>query len=524
MVSVGLVFLICCANLASLLLARSSAREQELAVRASLGAGSRRLFRQALTESLTLGILGGILSVPVAWGGALGLLRAASAGTQPIPLPVVLDWRGLGFALLLSILAGILLGLGPAIRATRIPPLAGGGSRATTRALHRLPWGRLLVVSQIALSLALVTGAGLFVRTLRNILRIETGYEHEQVIEARIDTRSAGYRYDELPPLHQRILDEIGAIPGVRGVGLAMNGLAAGSTRTSAFQVPGVTRARDFDASGQENYVSPGWFSAVGLPILRGREFLPQDRADGPRVAVVSQSFARHFFGTEDVVGRRFGYDEATMEVVGVARDARVNFLRQRPRRLVFYPLSQGPQEFIQSIEARVTGSSEDVARAVRAVLAQNEPLLPVREVVPVADLLGRALSREKMMARLAGAFSGLALLLAALGLYGVLAYSVSRRTPEIGVRLALGATPSNVWRLILRECTGIVAIGVIIGVLLWIPVHRLLDRMVYGLSSFDPTTLTFAGVILLVIALVAGSLPAFRASRVDPARTLRNQ
>jgi hypothetical protein len=285
-----------------------------------------------------------------------------------------------------------------------------------------------------------------------------------------------------------------------------------------------MTRARDFDASGQENYVSPGWFRAVGLTVLRGREFTAADRADAPRVAVVSQAFAKHFFGTEDVVGRRFGYDSPAMEVVGVVRDARVNALKQRPRRLVFYPLAQGPQEYIQSIEARVAGSSQEVARGIRAALAQSEPLLPVREVVPVADLLERQLSREKMMARLAGVFSVLALLLAALGLYGVLAYSVSRRTPEIGVRLALGASPSSVWRLILRECTGIVVTGVVIGLLLWIPVHRLLDRMVYGLSSFDPSTLSFAGILLLLVALLAGSLPAFRASRVDPARTLRNQ
>jgi ABC-type lipoprotein release transport system permease subunit len=239
---------------------------------------------------------------------------------------------------------------------------------------------------------------------------------------------------------------------------------------------------------------------------------------------VVSQAFARHFFGTEDVVGRRFGYGEPEMEVVGVARDARVNGLRQRPRRLVFYPLAQGPQEFIQSIEARVEGNSPDIARAIRTALAQSEPLLPVREVVPVGDLLARQLSREKLLARLAGVFSGLALLLAAVGLYGVLAYSVSRRTTEIGVRLALGASPSTVWRLILRECTGIVVIGVLIGLILWIPVHRLLDRMIYGLSSFDPGTLSFAGVLLFIVALLAGSLPAWRAARVDPARTLRNQ
>jgi predicted permease len=525
MVSVCLVFLICCANLASLLLARSSAREQELAVRASLGAGSRRLFRQALTESLTLGVLGGLVSIPIAWWGGLALLRAASPVSRPIPLPVVLDWRGLGFALLLSLLAGILLGLGPAVRAARAAPLTGsGGSRATTRALHRLPWGRLLVVSQIALSLALVTGAGLFVRSLRNFLEIDTGYERANLIEARIDTRAAGYRYDELPALYQRMLDEVGAVPGVRAVGLALNGLAGGATRISGFQVPGITRAPDWNGQGQENYVSAGWFRAVGLPILRGREFLPQDRADGPRVAVVTQEFARHFFGTEDVVGRRFGYSQPRMEVIGVARDARVNALKQRPRRLVYFPLAQGPEEYIQSIEFSVVGSPEEVAGAVRAALARSEPLLPVREVVPVGDLLERGLSREKLLARLAGAFSGLALLLAAVGLYGVLAYSVSRRTTEIGVRIALGASPSSVWRLILRECTGIVVVGIIIGLILWIPAHRLLKTLVYGLSSFDPGTLTFAGLLLLVVALLAGSIPASRAARVDPARTLRNQ
>lgn len=523
---VGLVLLIACANLASLLLARSASKSQEVAVRVSLGARPGRLLRQVLTESLTLALLGGLASLVVAWWGGTALLRAASATGTRIPIALALDLRLLAFAFLLTLITGLLFGLAPGLRAARTAPFGSfkTGGRVAERSLHRLPLGRLLVMAQIALSLVLIAGAGLFVRTLRNYLEIDTGFARESVVEARIDTRSAGYAPEQLPAFYQRLQEAVAAVPGVRSVGLTMYGLAGGAARTSGFQVPGQTRPPDWDWSAQENFVTAGYFATVGIVLLRGREFSAADVVGGPKVAVVSQAMAKHFFGTEDVLGKRFGYGDPEFEIVGVVRDARVNGLKQAPRRLVFRPLSQEPGEYIQSIEARVAGLPADVARPIRAAIAAVDPNLPVREVVGVSDLMERGLSRELLLARLAGVFSGLALLLAAIGLYGVVAYSVSQRTNEMGIRLALGAGPSRVWRMVLRDSLGMVAVGLGLGVALWVPLQGLVRGLVYGLSPRDPLTLLFAVAVLAAVGVMAASLPAWRAARVDPARALRGE
>ncbi len=523
---VGLVLLIACANLASLLLARGAVRTPELALRVSLGARPGRLLRQGLTESLTLALLGGVASLAVAWWGGLGLLRLASSGPQPIPLSLSLDARLLGLAFLLALLTGILFGLAPALRAARTSPFGSfkTADRVAQRSLHRLPVGRMLVAAQLALSLVLVAGAGLFVRTLRNYLAIDTGFARERLVDARINPRAAGYTAEQLPALYQRLQDAIAAVPGVRGVGLNGNGLVGGISRIGGIRVAGVTRPPGWDGSSQVNFVSAGYFATVGMVLLRGREFTAADRLDGPKVAIVSQAMAKHFFGTEEVLGRRFGYNDPDTEIIGVVRDARVNALKQRPGRLIFRPLSQGPQEFVYSVEARTDGPPEQVTRAIRAAIAAVDPNLPVREVVTLSDLMERGLSREKLLARLAGVFSGLALLLAAIGLYGVMAYSVSQRSNEMGIRMALGAVPSRLWGLVVRDSLGMLALGTALGLLLWVPLQGLLRNLVFGLSPKDPSTLLFAAGVLAAIGVLATSLPAWRAARVDPARVLRGE
>jgi len=526
MVSVGVVLLIACANLASLLMARGAAREQEIALRVSLGARPGRLLRQALTESLTLAALGGVVSPLVAWWGGLALLRAASAGPRPVPLALALDARVLGFAFLLTLATGLLFGMAPALRAGRAA--ASGqfraGGRVAGPAPARLPLGRVLVASQVALSLVLVAAAGLFIQTLRNFLRLDPGYASEQVVAARIDPRSAGYRYDELPLLYRRLLDAVGPLPGVRSVGLAMHGLGMTGMRIGGIRVPGVSRRSDVKGQGQENFVTPGYFATVGMVLLRGREFTEADREGTPGVVVVSQSFARHFFGSEDVIGRRVGYGEPWFEIVGVVRDARVNAIKWAPAHLMFRPLAQGPQEYVLSVEARIAGPAANIARAMRAAIAQAEPRLPIREVVPVSDLLERGLSREQLLARLAGVFSAMALLLAAIGLYGVVAYSVARRRNEMAIRIALGAVPVSLWGLVLRGNLGVIASGLALGLGLWLAVQGLIRNMVYGLSPGDPFTLGLAMAVLALVGILAASVPAWRATRVDPASALREQ
>jgi predicted permease len=526
MVGVGLVLLIACANLAGLLIARGAARSQEASVRVALGARAGRLFRQSLTESLTLALAGGLVSLLVAWWGGHALVRAASAGPQPIPLTLALDTRVLGFAALLSVVTGLLLGLAPAWRAARAVPFGSfqAGGRIAARSLHRLPMGRLLVVSQIALSLVLLAAAGLFVRTLRNFLAVDTGYAAEQVLEARIDPRGAGYSQEALPGLYQRLLDAVRVIPGVSSVSLSMHGLGVGAQRISEFTVPGVDRPPEFNRQGQENFVTPGYFATVGMVMLRGRAFTDADRLGGPRVAVASEAFARHFFGTLDVVGKRFGYGQPQFEIVGVVRDARVNAIKQRPTRMIYRPLNQVPEEYVQSVEARAEGAPAEVARMMRFAIASVDPDMPVREVVPVAELLSRGLSRERLLARLAGVFGVMALLLAAIGLYGVVAYSVAQRTNELGIRIALGARPGAVRAMVLRDSLAMVLTGLALGILLWLPLQGLVRKLVFGLSPRDPATLVTAAMILSLVGMLAAALPASRAARVDPAQALRAQ
>jgi predicted permease len=526
MASVGLVLLIACANLAGLLLARSSARSHEIAVRISLGARRGRLIRQVLTDSLTIALLGGALSLVVArWGTAM-LLRVASTGTRPIALDVSNEWRVIGFALLMSVVTGLLVGGLPAMRVSRVglyDAFRGAGRVMGGRSAHRLPLGRALVMSQIALSLVLVVTAGVFVRTLRNLLDIDPGYARDQVVVTRLDARAARYAPEQLPALYDRLLGAAAAIPGVRSASLSLNSLGGGGIRTSSFVVPGRTLPPG-ESTGQENYVTPDYFGTVGMTLVQGRGFTRSDKVGAPKVAIVSETMARHFFGTDRVVGERFGYGpDPELEIVGVVRDARVNALREAPPRLVFRPLAQGSQEYVTSLEVRVAGAREPVTAALRSAIRQVDPMLPVRDIVPLSDLLARGLTRERLVARLAGSFGVLALLLAGIGLYGVMGYSVSRRTNEMGVRLALGASPGGVRLLVLRESLLTSVAGVVIGLALLIPVQGLTGRMVYGVTPRDPTTVVIGTAVLLLVTAAAAFVPAWRASRIDPVDAIRS-
>ncbi|HEX6051094.1 MAG TPA: ABC transporter permease [Gemmatimonadaceae bacterium] len=523
--SVGLVLLIACANLAGLFLARNSARSHESAIRMSLGARRSRLVRQVLTESLTIAALGGALSLLVAYWGTTTLVRAASSGPRPIPLDVSVDLRVIAFTLGISLLTGLLVGALPAMRVSQsglYQLFRAGGRVASSQGSHRVPLGRALVIGQIALSLVLVVTAGIFVQTLRNLLDVDPGYDHERVITARIDVRAARYDPAQLPGLYERLLSAATSIPGARSASLSYLGVATGAQTTRTYRVPGRTLPPGTDAA-QENVVTPDFFTTVGMPLVQGRGFTAADRDGAPEVAIVSESMARHFFGTERAVGARFGYDSvANIEVVGVVRDARVNALKEAPPRIAFYPLAQARQAFATSVEVRVATAPEAAIPALRAAIRQVDPTLPVREVTPLSDLLERGLTRERLVAQLAGSFGVLALLLAGVGLYGVIGYSVSRRTNEMGVRLALGASPAGVRLLILRESVTLSVAGVVIGLGLLVPVQGLIGRLVYGMSPRDPATVVLAMAVLLAVTAVAAFIPAWKASRIDPVDAIR--
>jgi predicted permease len=379
------------------------------------------------------------------------------------------------------------------------------------------------VVSQIALSLVLAAGASLFVRTLRQLLAVDPGYEPEQVISATIHTRASGYTYAELPGLYQRLLAETEAVPGVRSASLSVHGFAAGARRTSGFTVPGRTRELAWDNSGQELFVTPAFFTTLGIPLLRGRGFAETDRTPGNLVAIVSESMARHFFDTVDVVGRRIGYGTpAEFEIIGVVRDAHANTLKGTPPRIIYYPLAQGPMEYATSLEARIAGPPGPMIGAIRTAISRVDQSLPIGRVSALDDLLGRGLQSERLVASLAGIFSLVALLLAGVGLYGVVAYSVTRRTNEMGVRLALGARPGTVRWIVLRDCWILVTAGIIAGAILWLPVFRVVRNLIYGIPPQDLLSPLLGAVVLALVGTAAAALPAWRASRIDPATALR--
>ena len=522
--AVGLLLLVACANIAGLLMARGASRRHELAMRVSLGARPGRLVRQLLTESLLLAALGGVVGVLVAQWGSTAIVRAVYNGARTVPLDVTLNAGVLAFAALTTILTGLLFGLAPALQASRATMYHGTRGTRTTSAgeTHRVPLGRLLVASQIALSLLLVTSAGLALRSLVNIMGIDSGYDSTVVI-ARLDLRSGGYTVQQFPSLYERLRREVGALPGVQSVSLSATGVASGFQRISGFTVPGRT-LRPPTNSAQENVVSPEFFSTVGMRLLRGRAFTEQDRVGAPRVAIVSEATARQFFGTTDVVGLRFGFGTPPeFEIVGLVSDGRVNNLREVPR-LVFYPLAQRPSEYIYSLEARVNGVSAGITSAIRTAIGRVDAGIPVGGVRTIRDTFESQLWRERLLARLAGAFGLIALLIAAIGLYGVVAYSASRRTNEMGVRLALGATPAGVRHLVLGDSLVTVMLGIGLGVALSIPALGVTRAMLYGVSPHDPIAIATAAALLLVTGVVAAAYPAWRASRIDPISAIRSE
>jgi predicted permease len=491
----------------------------------SLGARGGRLVRQVLTESVTLALVGGAASLVVGlWGGRVLLgLASGSAGAVPLRLPF--DWGLLAFVTGVSLATGIGFGLAPAARMARADlhdAFKSGTRVAGRRRSGAWSAGRLLVVSQVGLSLTLLVVAVVFVRSLRNLLAVDPGYDRTSVVAARLEVRAAGYLPEQLPALYQRLLDGVRGVPGVASASLSQYGVATGSARTSSVEVPGKVRGPEWEGDVQVNVVTEDFFSTLGMRLVRGRGFTRADDSGAPRVAVVTESMARKFFDTDNPIGLRFGYDQDPIfEVVGVARDLRPNSLRSEPNPMMFVPLAQemGP---ITSLEARVTGSPAAVGEAIRRGIATVDKNLPVREVVTVAELLDRGVAREHMVSDLTGAFGALAALLAAVGLYGVMSYSVSRRTNELGVRVALGASPAALRGLVLKDTFAIVAAGLLVGGMLLVPTLRLIKSQVYGMSPQDPVALAVAAGLLLVVGVGSAAVPAWRASRVDPVEALR--
>jgi predicted permease len=530
---VGLVLLIACANVANLLLARAASREREIAVRLSLGAGRARLFRQLLTESVLLAAAGGVIGLLFAqWADAV-LLGLVPQRGRPIPLDLHPDARILGFTIAVSLFTGILFGLAPALRASRVDlnSVLKANSRGVVggSAAGRFSIGKILVIGQVALSLLLLIVAALFVHSFQKLSDVQLGYERDHLLLFSVSPLEYGYKVGpSVAQLYKDLLERIGAIPGVRAVTFSQNGLFSHSESVDPISIEGFTPKSGQEMEARFDEVGPHYFSAIGIPILLGRDIGPQDSGNGQRVGVINETMAKYYFGESSPIGRRiwdeFPTNRVNFVVVGVAADAKYNSIREKtpPRFYVpfFNPIE--PDVSFARVEVRASGNPTTIAASVRDAVKQVAPNLPPVQIQTMNELVADSLTRDTMLAKLSGFFGALAVLLACIGIYGIMAYAVANRTNEIGIRLALGAQRGDVLGLILRESMLLVLIGVLIGLPAVFAAWKLLKSVLYGLTPADPAALAGATVSMFAVAAVAGYIPARRASKTDPIEALR--
>jgi predicted permease len=522
---VGLVLLIACANIANLLLARSTARRREIAVRLALGAGPARILRQLLTESLLLAMLGGALGMLVAVWATSALLKIVASGRLGIDLDVHPDGRILAFTTALCILTGLLFGLAPAISASRVALLSAlkGSGAGSPR---RFGLGKALVISQVALSIVLLIGAGLFVRTLRNLKSQDMGFDRDHVLLIWTAPDHIGRQGPALANFYETVQSRIGSLPGVVSASPSAFGLMGDQIGGSPVTVPGYKPAPNEDRFVPWSLVAPRFFATVGMHLELGRDFTERDTEKAPRVAIVNESFARYFFGAENPVGKRFGMRRDTgneIEIVGLVRDAKYNTAREKNFKMIYIPFRQDLGHlYSMCLTVRTTHESPGLTARIRDELRSLDRSLPILGIESIEQQLDQSLVQERLIATLSGFFGALALLLASMGLYGVMSYIAARRTNEIGIRLALGATRSGVLWMALRETVLLVIVGIAIGVPAALAAGRLISTLLFGVSTSDPLTVGGAIALMIAVAISAGFVPARRASKVDPMVALR--
>jgi predicted permease len=524
---VGLVLLIACANVASLLLTRASSRQKDIAVRLALGAGRMRLLRQHLVESVMLSLAGGLVGLQLAYWVAEALIRALPVGDAARTLSAAPDLRVGLFTLVVSVLTGVGFGLVPALRASRAdvaPTLKSEAGAVVTGVHSRVRRG--LVVAQVALSLLLLIGAGLFTRSLMNLRALDPGFRADHLLAFDVDPSRGGQDFTHRAATLRRIQEELAAEPGVASASAAAVGLMTGNDESSTVRVEGYVAKEGEDMNPQFNYVAPGFFSTVGIPVLAGREIQDADVLGSPYVALVNEEFARYFFKGQSPIGRRIGLgrrgDGYDIEIVGLVRDGKSSSLRDQPQRFVYAPYAQEPRVGGLTFYARSIVEPGSLAARLRTAVARVDPTLPVTNLKTMQAQIGESLFVERMVAALSAAFGLLATVLAAVGLYSVMSNAVAARTREIGLRVALGADGRSVLLLVLREVAVLAALGVAIGLPGGYGLGRIVESQLFGITARDPLTLGVATLALLATALVAGLVPALRAARVDPMTALR--
>jgi predicted permease len=521
----GLVLLIACANLANLMLARSSAREREIAVRLALGASQGRVLRQFMAESALLAAFGAAIGVEVAHVLSRVLVASLSTDSNSIYLPLELDWRVLLFAGAAAALTCVVFGALPALRVTRMQPesVMRGGRRGLTTGRERFSIQRTMVVTQIAVSLVLLVGALLFVRSFRNLMTFDPGMRQKGISVAFVGMPAAMPK-ERLEGFHRELMGEVQSVPGVRNAGSTTNVPLSGGSWTHGITV-GATHG-----DSKFTWVSAGYFDAMGIPLLAGRRFDERDSGAAKRVAVVNQTFVKKFCGSADALGQTLrtgaepGYPSTVYEIVGVIPDTKYNGLRSEVPAMTFAPAVQAPGLGPwAAIMIHADAPHAVVAANVKRRLSQRFPDM-VMEFVDFQGRIRDGLVRERMMAILSGFFGGLAAMLAMLGLYGVVSYVVARRRNEIGIRMALGARKEQVVRMVMADAGRLLIVGIAIGVGLSLIATRGASTLLFGLKAYDPPTLLAAMGLLAVIAAAASFVPARRAASVEPMAALRHE
>ena len=534
---VGIVLLIACANVANLLLARSSARTKEIAVRLAIGATRGRIVRQLLTEGVLLATLGGAAGLLLAWW-ATRYLTAVPPGTLPITPQFSIDRRVLLFTLGLSLLAGVVFGLAPALRASRpalIPALKDDAAAFFERT-RIFSLRNLLVVTQVALSVVLLIAAGLFLRSLRQAQTIDPGFDAEKIVSLPLNINLLRYTRTQGREFYRQVLERVEAIPGVESASVARIAVVSGGSSVRSLLIEGrAGSSNEFRSEGgvaasgdagsvSSNVVGPRYFQTMGIGLLQGRDFNSQDTEDHPKVVIVNEAFVRKHFPSEDALGKRlsFGGPQGPWrEIVGIVRTSKYFSVGEAPTPVAYLPLSQN-HETGMNLHVRTTVEPATIAGSIRNEVQALERNLPLGNPETMSVRVANSLYAARMGAILLVVFGGLALLLASIGLYGVMAFAVSRRTRELGIRVALGARPGDVFRLVLRQGMTLVVAGLIVGLAVAAMVTKLLTSFLYGVSTRDTFTFIAIPVLLSLVALLACYVPARRATKVDPLVALR--
>ncbi len=542
MATTGMVLLIACANIANLLLARATGRQKEIAVRLAMGATRGRIVGQLLIETLSLSALGGISGLALAFWADKALMAVyLPSDSNALNISAVPDFRILLFTLAVSVVTGVIFGLAPALQSTR--PDVGRTLKDQAGAVVGGGHGRLrnvLVVTQVALSLLLLIGAGLFLRSLKNLSNLGTGFPAERLVGFNIDPSLNGYTPQQLNGFYQQLTDSLGAIPGVKSVAVASMRIMENNEWDSGLTAEGYSPTKaDDHPQAYMNQIGPGYFATLGVPIVAGRDFRLTDnhvikRADAtddfdttPTTVIINEKFAQRFFAGHNPVGMHlgFGTDPGThtdMEIIGVVKDIKYTNLRDEIPIQAYVPYMNSPYLGGMTIYVRTAGEANQLMSSVRARMRELDANVPIYKMRTMEEQISNSLATERMIASLSTVFGFVATVLAIIGLYGVMSYSVAQRTREIGIRMALGAEQGKVIGMVMREVVTLIAIGIGVGVPAALVLTRVVKSQLYGLEAHDPWTLGLATGLLAMVACAAGYLPALRASRVDPMKALR--